>query len=225
MDTAFVKKLKIQSPQDTLRALVTQFENAGSGDSAHPYVTVTMGAFSYSGIPVKIEMVRTDNFLALLCPEKGLRGQDGLTVLPLNLISSVTVDNFRHHLNALTTGMAPASSGEVPSKLALERQLAEINTKSGKKIVFSNLEPGAEDGIRSHLAGLLKELEIVLLQLNADPVGKEAIAEVGQFTLRFSESAGLSAEKDGKDIKITIGYAQNLQKLNGDLRSELERRL
>lgn len=225
MDTAFVKKLKVQSPQDILRALVTQFENAGPNSSSYPFVTVTMGTFTFTGVPVKIDMVRTDNFIALFCPEKGLRGQDAVTFLPLNMISAVSVDNFREHLNALAAGMPPAGTGEAPTKLALERKLAEINTKTGKKIVFSNLETGADEGTRFYFAGLLQELELVILQLNMDAMGKEAIAEVGQFILRFAENDRLNVSKEGKDIKISIGYTQPLKQLNADLRDAIEKSL
>lgn len=223
MDLSFVKKLKMQSPQDTLRSLVTQFENAGSQDPIYPYVTVTMGAFAFAGIPVKIEMVRTENILVLMSPERGLRGQDALVYLPLNAITSVSVDNFQHHLNALATGMAPTRTGEAPTKLALERKLAEISAKTGKKISFANLEQGAEEGVRAYFDGLLKDIELVLLQLNSDPLGKEAVAAIADIHLKFSDGEKLTVNREGPSLKIMIGYSQNLTQLTADLRSQIEK--
>lgn len=223
MDLSFVKKLKMQSPQDTLRSLVTQFENAGSESPIYPYVTVTMGAFAFAGIPVKIEMVRTENILAMMSPERGLRGQDALVYLPLNAITTVTVDNFQHHLNALATGMAPAGTGEAPTKLDLQRKVVEISGKTGKKISFVNLEQGAEEGVRAYFDGLLKDIELVLLQLNGDPLGKEALAAISDIQLKFSDDERLSVSKEGSYLKIVIGYSQNLKQLTADLRSHIEK--
>jgi hypothetical protein len=223
MDLAFVKKLKMQNPQDTLRSLVAQFENAGGPDPVYPYVTVTMGAFAYSGIPVKIEMVRADNYLALFCPERGLRGQDALSYLPLNMISTVTVDNFRHQLHALATGVAPSVGGDVPTRLGLERLAGEVSTKTGKKISLANLGPDAEEGVRAYFAASLKALETVLLVLNSDPLGKEALAQTGQIELRFSEAERLSASKDGGTLKVVVGFMQDLKQLADDLRRNVEK--
>lgn len=223
MDLSFVKKLKIQTPQDVLRAMVAQFESAESADPVYPYVTVMMGAFAYAGIPVKLETVRSETYLALLSPGRGLQGQDSLSYLPLGAISAVAVDNFRHHLNALAAGMPPTISGEAPTKLALERQAAELSAKTGKTVVCANLEPGAEEGVRFYLASLLRELDLALPRVSADPLGREAVAAISRIQLRFAEGARLDVVKDGAALTIAVGFAQNLKALGEDLQRLIEK--
>jgi hypothetical protein len=225
MDLSFVKKLKMQSMHDILRSMVTQFERAGSENPIYPYVTVTMGAFSFSGIPVKIEMIRNENILAMISPERGVRGQDSISYIPLNAISSVSVDNFRHHLSAVATGIAPTVTGEAPTKLALERKLLETSGKVGKKISFVNLVAGAEEGLRASFDVLLKDVELVLNQLNGDPMGKEAVAAIADIQLMFSESEGLAVSMEGSTLKVTIGYSQSLDQLTADLHRLVEKAL
>ena len=225
IDLSFVKKLKMQSPQDTLRLLVHQVENAVAPDAVYPHVTVTMGGFSFAGIPVRVDSVRNDNILILVSPDRGSRGQDALVYLPMNAITSVTVESFQLHLNVLTTGVAPAGIGEAPSRLALERKVSEVSSKIGMKISFLNLEPEANEAVRTYFDRLLESTEIVLSQVKGDSLGRESIGELVDIQLGFSESDKLNLKKEGSSLKIVIGYSQSLKQLNADLLSQIEKAL
>ena len=98
------------------------------------------------------------------------------------------------------------AQGEAPSRLNLERQAASLSDELGKSKVTLAWE-GQEQvmSTRRALGLVLSGLKGALAQLQADPMGAEALAEIKEYTLVAFEKGGLKVSKEGKTLRFQVG--------------------
>ena len=231
MNVDYVKRLKMQSGDELLRMLVTKFEDADGDQTLFPLVSVAVGQLAYSGVPVKIETIRGEPWLALLDPEGGLNGLESLTMVPLKSVHTVTVQNLRTMLPHLAEGMQIDTIGEVPARFAIERELSNLTTliegKAGKKRTFTIDWNGAEgeSAARYAINELMIALQMELTALYEDPMGKDALKPIERFTLRYIKDNELQVMREGNEIAIHFGQPIKARRLATDVRTALEAKL
>jgi hypothetical protein len=188
-----------------------------AGGENPPLVNVCTDTHSHDGIPVKIQTVGGHDLLALFDPK-----QESLTLLALHDVKSVTLLNSRPHLGAISKkGPWSVATADAPSRLNIERALKDLPRPTSIDWDGNDGEPAA----RVHMAALVRALAAFLPRLSSDALGKEAMAAVTKLELRFVPDGTLQARKKAATLQIEIGYGADLQKLDDDLRTVIEKQL
>lgn len=223
MDRRFLTYLKIDTPEHMLKDLVQAFESE-SDDREHAIVRITAGPHIFEGIPVKIETLQKEPWLALLNPEGGVRGNDALSFLPVRSISSVSVLNFRSQLGALAeTEALTIDPDEAPSRLEVERSLKSLDDEKSVSIDWGDKNP--DPAARFMAAKLATAAGTVLKEVSADSMGKKALKSVSAISFVYKPTHSLTVERNGKKLEICFGLKMNSKGLNQTLKSGLERNL
>ena len=230
MDTAFCKFLKIIPSEDVLRELVVKFDLADGDRTQFPFVSVTCGAQKFHGVPVKIDAVQGDPWLALFDPEGGLNGQEALTFLPLKSVDAVTVLNLRTHLSAFTGGYVKAAA-DVPTDNAIERMISDlagaIEIRIGREMLMAVEWNGRshEEVARAAMRELVLAMKEVMNSIMSNNVGLESLQSVQSLTLNYVPGHALYVHRMGDGIAITMGTVAKARTIQDELLRELRAKL
>jgi hypothetical protein len=148
-----------------------------------------------------------------------------VTYLPISAILGVTVHYCAENLHLLSSGKIKLTSGSVPSRLNLERQVRSLSTQLSPTTVTVAWDEMVTSNEAFHsLAPLITNLQEILLGLQAEPLGLAALLQIERIEIRF----GL-ANIIRRDRVIEIGIAIEDQDLlvlpKLELRQSIERLL
>lgn len=224
MNFADIADVVILPPKDMLENLVRKIsEDPKNRLEQNPRVTVRTGYHAITGIPVKIREVDGHRLLLLYNGDID-SSEDGLTIIALNLIESISVHRATDHLQILNGGKITLPlRADVPSKLALARKLEEIN----HVLVAANIpafqfridwgegDPSAE--LRFNMQCAVGFLEHTVKQLLADDMGRNALGGLKAISLGFQVGEGMSVTRDAQHVTINISNFHQLNSVKDSL--------
>lgn len=203
-----IEHLELKRPEELLRSLVRK---ANGDDVAHAHVSVVCDETAYTGIPVKIETIGAEEFLALYNTEGGHQNLETLTILPLRGVRTCTLLNFRTHLDTLCRpGPWLVETTHAPSPMQVRRRWLSLvdEMRCGDQAFDLALsEPDAKaPAVQVLVMTLLDHLEPAIATLKQDALGWAAWAALSAVTLRFEDESSLSMAKEGATLVVSIGY-------------------
>ncbi len=229
--TNLLRNLRIQDAATLLREIASSNEKKTDMVDG-PITDVMVGPHVYTGIPVKVQHAAGEPWLALYKTKAGERGLEALCVLPLKLVTGVTVHEVRKHISFVTTaGAFTVADGEAPSRLAIERfktsliPLFESMAGSGKPIDLD--WNGGEDDAKPRLFmhTLLKQFEDCLKTFKDDAMAVESLAGLALVGFRFDPEASLESNREGGKIIFSFGNKMDLNNINVTFRQLFEQQL
>jgi len=196
MQLRAMKQLAVQTAEEVLRAQARVASEATADDVRLPHVRVTVGAHTFTGIPVRIEDRRNEPWLVLV-------ERDTIAYLPLRQIATVVVDHI-----------PTAAPPEPASKFALDRTRKEIEAiakSAGWPAALAIEWPSdpSEDDRRS-VEGALEALRTIVPAITADQLGRESAKAIKRITLVPSPGRELAVARTDTALTVTIGMAADL---------------
>ncbi len=212
----------LRLPAMTITALVMELsglqERFLAGERIEiPSVTLLLDSgHSLSGVVVRVTRSSTS---VPIEPDAALliQHQDKLTMsyVPIVAIRGITVQSSESNLHLLSAGKIKPSSGQVPSRLDLERHARSLaNTIDGLTIAIAWDEIPRSDEAFESLNSILKDLEAVTIGIRADELGRTAFqARVERIEVRVGTNAAVRLHERVLTIYVAI-EAQDLIYLN-----------
>jgi hypothetical protein len=212
----------LRLPAMTITALVTELSGLQqrflAGERIEiPSVTLLLDSgHSLSGMVVRV--TRSSNSVPIE-PDAALliQHQDKLTMsyVPIVAIRGITVQSSASNLHLLSAGKIKPSSGQVPSRLDLERYTRSLaDTIDGMTITIAWDEIPRSDEAFEGLNSILKDLAAVTIDIRADELGRTAFqSRVERIEVRVGTNAAIRLHDRVLTIYAAI-EAQDLIYLN-----------
>jgi hypothetical protein len=153
-----------------------------------------------------------DSRTVLLKPKSG--GALDATYIPLAAIQTLTVHYAEDNLHLLSFGKLREASGQVPSRLELERELRSLSEQCQLPITIVWDELPKTDEALQGLAILLQQLRDILVSIQAEAIGAEALRELASVAIRVEQNPSV-VKRDrvlGILVSISHGDIQFLEK-------------
>lgn len=220
----YVSQIKFQHPADLLLALVKKYQEAKGDGTQYPVVTLTVGAHTFTGVPVRIESIQKEPTLALLEPEGGIDGLAAISFIPVHSIAVVSVRNVQAQLSVIAD---LPYSGDAPGPLQMEKAQGSFSSSLRSILehevdILIDWNGDTEIEARAAILELLNATQKAFEKIAEDALGKKALQELKEVKFSFQKNLPLSASRNADALNISIGKFISANKLVADLKKQIE---
>jgi hypothetical protein len=215
-------RLPAQPVHQLLAELAALMDRVRDGDPiAPPAVTLQLNSgHQLSGCILRVAAESASETLVLLQSQEAPMDA---TYLPIGAIQAVTVHYSPENLHL--TGKVKPATALVPSRLDLERQVRALSSQLSPTIVTVAWDEMVNtDAAFQSLGLLIKNLQDILLTIQADRLGSAALQPIERVEVRFGAGPIRRADRV-LEIGIAVANRDLVELSKGELQQAIERLL